>query len=281
MWRFLLASAVLVGCGSRPTCAVDDLECFARAFSINDFQTYDDASKRDHLTVLSTALPTVASTKLQLGEQGNLTFANASDGMLLLFTWSDANGCRPAFCMNHCPRGVRCTSGARCSPARRDGLTASTTQHWVEYGSDPAADTDFDLVVTPVSATGCPTDVAALLDASDPTVAVGPPVVIPVHLPGAGGGGGGHDDPVCGSDLHASTLACTPLGTSGVADTCVSDADYRAIFGTSLPAACAPAGTTGCMDTQKGALVKPCCPGMACKVGTACGGTAVVGGTCL
>ena len=69
--------------------------------------------------------------------------------------------------------------------------------------------------------------------------------------------------------------------TGGVPDTCVTDAEYRSIFGTDLPATCAPQGTTGCMDTQKGALVKPCCPGLTCKVGTACGGTAVLGGTCL
>ncbi len=119
-----------------------------------------------------------------------------------------------------------------------------------------------------------------MIEIGDVSVDFGPPFVIPANLPGPGGGGGSND-PVCGSGLHASTLACTPLGTGGVPDTCVTDAEYRSIFGTDLPATCAPQGTTGCMDTQKGALVKPCCPGLTCKVGTACGGTAVLGGTCL
>ena len=282
-WAMHPAWAVVVSlwlgaCGSRPTCPAGDLECLAASFSINDFATYDDASKRDHLTTLGVALPTTTSTKLSLTIQGTL---GAADGALFLFTWRDMNGCSPSMCMTHCPRGVRCVTGARCTPSRRDGLTQSTTQHWVEYGSDPAVETDFDLVVTPVSATGCPTDVAAMIEIGDASVAFGPPFVIPASLPASGGGGSGSNDPVCGSDLHASTLACTQLGTSGVPDTCITDAEYRSIFGTGLPAMCAPQGTTGCMDGQKGALVKPCCPGLSCKVGSVCGGTAVLGGTCL
>lgn len=277
MGRWLLVLACVVGCESRSTCPADDLVCIAHSFSINDFQTYDDTSKRDKLTDLTIALPTVTSTKLSLSEQGALTFASASDGALLLFTWHDANGCRPSFCMSHCPRGVRCTGGARCTPSRQDGMTSATTTHWVEYGADPAADADFDLDITPVSATGCPVDVAALIDAGDASVAFGPAIVIPVHLPAPGGGGGGGS---C-DGLEASTLNCTPLGSGGVADTCVTDAEYESIFGTPAPASCGAQGTQGCMDTQKGALVKPCCPGLTCRVGSVCGGGSTVGGVCL
>ena len=272
----MVVSLILGACGSRPTCPAGDLACLAAAFSINDFSTYDDTSKRDKLTTLTVALPTSTSTKLSLTVQGTV---DTADGALLLFTWRDTNGCRPSLCMSHCPRGVRCVTGARCTPSRRDGLTQSTTTHWVEYGSDPVAATDLDLVVTPVSATGCPADLASLIELGDASVAFGPAFVIPVHLPASGGGGGG-GDPVCGDDLHVSTLNCTPIGSGGVPDTCISDAEYRGIFGVGRPASCAPQGTTGCMDTQKGALVKPCCPGLTCKVGTACGGGTVLGGTC-
>jgi hypothetical protein len=281
MWRAcaVVVSIFLGACSSRPTCSSGDLECLAASFSINDFSTYDDTSKRDKLTTLTVPLPTTTSPKLGLVIDGALNFASASDGALLLFSWRDTNGCRPSMCMSHCPRGVRCVTGARCTPSRRDGLTQSTTTHWVEYGSDPAVDTDFDLSITPASATGCPTDVAALIEAGDASVSFGPAFIIPVHLPAPGGGGGG-GDPVCGDDLRASTLNCTPIGSGGVADTCISDAEYRGIFGVGRPASCAPAGTQGCMDTQKGALVKPCCPGLSCNVGSACGGGSVLGGVC-
>ena len=274
--RFAVVGLFATACGGRPTCPAGDLDCLAKAFSINDFATFDDESKRDHLTALANPLPIGASAKLTLSEQGALAFASASDGALILLTWTDANGCRPGLCMSHCPRGVRCGTGARCTPARQDGLTRATTQHWIEYGSDPAATTDLDLVITPVSATGCPVDVAALIDAGDPTVALGPPVVVPVHLPAPNGGG----DTTCPDGLHASTLTCTPIGSGGVGDTCVSNAEYQSIFGTNAPASCAPAGATGCLDPQKGALVMPCCPGLSCNVGSACGGGSVFGGVC-
>jgi hypothetical protein len=274
---------LLVGCGkNRPTCPEGELDCLANASSINDFDTFDDSSKRDPLTTLTVDLPQTVSADLSLEVIGDLNFDRASDGQLLFFNWEDANGCRPSFCMSHCPRGVRCVGGARCSPSRQDGLTSSITQHWVEYAADPKTDENFDLVVTPASADGCPTDVAALLEAADSTVELGPPVVIPVHLPAQGGGGDGDgNDPICGSGLHCSTLSCTPLGSGGSPDTCVSEEEYRAVFGTDLPDSCAPSGATGCMDTMKGALVKPCCPGLTCKVGSACGGGTAVGGACL
>ncbi len=282
MWTAwaVVGSVFLGGCGSRPVCPAGDLECLAASFSINDFQTYDDTSKRDKLTLLTVGLPTTTSTKLSLDILGGLNFESASDGMLLLFSWTDLNGCRPSMCMSHCPRGVRCVTGARCTPSRRDGLTRSTTQHWVEYGSDPAVDSGHDVVVTPVSAPGCPEDVAGLIELGDASVDFGPGFVIPVNLPAPGGGGGG-TDPVCGDDLHASTLACTQLGSSGVRDTCISDAEYRSIFGTGLPATCAPEDTTGCMDGAKGALVKPCCPGYICNVGSVCNAGPVLGGKCM
>jgi len=276
----VLSCGVLLACSSRPTCPARDLGCIAKAFAITDFDHFDDPDAREQLTELTGDLPSGASAAVHMTETGNLTPAAAGDGSLVLFSWTDANGCRPGFCMSHCPRGVRCVGGGRCTPARRDGLSQATTTHWIEYTSDPDATADFDLVITPASAPGCPTDIARLLNEGNPMVALGPPVVVPVRLPGPDSGGGGGDS-TCGSGLHASTLACTPLGSSGVPDTCVTDAEYRSIFGTSLPSSCAASGTTACMDTQKGALVRPCCPGLTCKVGSACGGTSVIGGTCL
>ena len=144
----------------------------------------------------------------------------------------------------------------------------------MEYARTPERTTDMDLSIVPISATGCPTDLATLLM----TGVAGAEVTIPVHLPGDDDGGGGG---ACGGGLEASTLTCTPIGRGGVAYTCVSAAEYESFTGQSLPNACAPAGTTACLDTESGVLVRPCCPGLTCAVGSACGGGSVVGGTCI
>jgi hypothetical protein len=97
----------------------------------------------------------------------------------------------------------------------------------------------------------------------------------------AGTGGGG----TCPGGLLVSTLECDPVGNSGTDNYCLSSAEYMRVAGKPLPATCAAQGTTGCLATsgaQSGALVRPCCPGLTCRVGSACGDkTSAVGGTCL
>jgi hypothetical protein len=273
---------LLVGLGgcARPTCPADDLECLADAFSVVDFEHFDDPSQREVLTVIQpdvlAAVPLAASAGLELEMViGSLDFGQPDEGALIQLVWHDLLGCRPGFCFSHCPRGVRCFAPARCSPARNDGVTRAGTLHWVEYASTPARTTDMELSVTPVSAPGCPADVGALLRDGQ----AGPPVVLQVHLPG-------NDDPSppdgpCGDGLQISTLNCTPIGSGGVADRCVSREEFESTTGLPLPAQCAPQGTSGCLDTQRGVLVQPCCPGLTCAVGSACGGGSTVGGVCL
>jgi hypothetical protein len=107
--------------------------------------------------------------------------------------------------------------------------------------------------------------------------------------PGLGGpsstddAGAATDGGTCsGGGLLVSTLSCTPLGSAGTASYCLSASEYQAATGNPLPSACASQNATGCLDGMTGTLVKPCCPGLTCRVGSMCGdSTAAVGGTCL
>lgn len=289
----VMLACLAAGCGKRPTCKAGDLQCLASSFSIVDFANFDDASKRDKLVSVDAAKLAAAqkaSGKVTLGTPNlNMQFDHPDDGAIIMLQWKDALGCRPSFCFSHCPRGVRCGTAPRCTPGRADGQTQAATEHWVEYGSSPEASTDFDLDVVAISAPGCPLDPAAILGTSG--VEGSETLVVPVHIDLGGGSGGGSTSGgssgtsgggTCGDGLEASTLSCTPLGSGGVADTCITPAQYQAVFGTSTLPACGPSGLTGCMDTQKGALVRPCCPGLTCKVSAQCGDASnVVGGTCL
>lgn len=93
-WRTSRAWAVVVSislgaCGSRPTCPAGDLECLAASFSINDFETYDDTSKCDKLTMLSSRERTRCRRKEFLVTTGRspLSFRKSMPSFL---TWTSA-----------------------------------------------------------------------------------------------------------------------------------------------------------------------------------------------
>jgi hypothetical protein len=102
--------------------------------------------------------------------------------------------------------------------------------------------------------------------------------------PGSTTGGDGGGSTTCTGGLLVSTLVCDPLGTGGTSSYCLSAAEYTRATGMPLPGSCAQAGTTGCEGESgmvAGALVKPCCPGLTCRVASACGDpTGAVGGSC-
>ena len=125
------------------------------------------------------------------------------------------------------------------------------------------------------------TDAGAVVGLSD---------VIPINLPGPGnttrggsGGSGGSGGGGASACLTVSTLQCTPAGSGGASSICITQAQYQRDTGTTnpLPAACAPSGAAACMNPSTLALVKPCCPGLTCKVASSCGGGSTVGGVCL
>ncbi len=131
-----------------------------------------------------------------------------------------------------------------------------------------------DVTVVPVSAPDCPADIDTLLA----TGVAGPPYILQVHVPADGDSGNGGP---CGDGIQASTLNCTPIGSGGVNDTCISREEYESTTGLPLPASCYPEGTEGCFEPQQGYLVRPCCPGYTCALGSMCGGGSVLGGVCI
>jgi hypothetical protein len=278
-----------ISCSKKESCPDGDLACLSAGVSWSDFVTGsgDIYGTPDALASVDVdkvlALPTTST--MRLTATSALDFPEAGYHALLLLSWSDPLGCRPSFCLSQCPRGVRCIGSARCTALRADGRTSGNTQHWVSYEKAPATSTSYDLQIVAVSAPGCPSDLTAKIAAGEVTLKVSPPLRLPVTwtLPDTGGGGG----TCAGGGLHCSTRLCLPDGVGGCqcggsTDYCLGAAEFAgATGGLPLPSACAPQGTTACFSSSVGTTVKPCCPGLSCKLATVCGGTSVVGGTCL
>jgi hypothetical protein len=292
------ALLLMAGCsaeGPAHSCQGTQAECLFASMTFHDF----DREPGPALTL--SAVPTDAIRELAVrdaapdGSQsgvrvvgpGSLSFASSGGGMDFELAWDDEFGCRPAFCFSPCPKNARCFGSSVCSPAVRDGLTNGMSHHWLTFEKPPEQTVDFILLIAPVSGPGCPEDVAPLIEEAATEITVGPPERVGVRVPGTGPDAPPDDTPpssdppsTCGDGLHASTAACTPLGTSGLVNTCISRAEYQSATGMSLPTAAAPDGTTGCMDTQRGVVVKPCALGSTCRVASACGGGSTLGGVC-
>lgn len=111
--------------------------------------------------------------------------------------WTDPYPCRPAICFMVCPKGMRCSTRARCTQGVRDNL--SVGQAWFSvkpWKAEPAESQLFDLGIFPISGKNCPPDLTGLKDAPQ-DVAVGPPVLVPTQVtadePGGTGGGTGSE----------------------------------------------------------------------------------------
>ena len=226
--------------------------------------------------------------------------------------FTDPTASRPAFLMALRPHGThvqcatQCCWGCRITRRRFDKATSGTVHYQATAAAQELIASPVDLIVAPLSCAEPGVDpVDNLLHPGGapctPVAGQGAPVGIgfgSVTTPtkgsssssssssGGGGGGGGSGSSsgcagMCPSgDIAASTLSCTPLGTTGSSNQCLSPSDYAGT-GKALPACCAPRGTTGCLDTM-GTLVQPCCPGLTCRVSSMCGDpSGAVGGTCL
>jgi hypothetical protein len=163
----------------------------------------------------------------------------------------------------------------------------------------PQAVADFALDLYPISAVSMGQGALSAALKGAP-FAVGTPLSLDAQITGhaaAGGGSAGSSTGSGGSagsgsggcpsgDLLVSTLNCSPVGSGGAASYCLSPSEFMSATSQPLPAACAAQGTTGCLETAGGpaygSLIRPCCPGFTCRVGSQCGDpTAAVGGTCL
>ncbi len=301
MVRFLVPLLLITGC--KPTCPPKDLECLVASLVVHDVT--DDISEPGTKLELSD-VPTAtleadqaddnqaggsnANGGVGLGVLGQPSFKTNDAEGILFFTFADPYGQRPRVCFTPCPKNARCLATSRCTSGLRDGLTSGSGWFRLGFASQPAEPPDFGYKITPV------VDPSGANAISGPGVVTGLSDTVRVNLPGpgntngtgggsgAGGSGGGGTGAGGGGGasgcLTASTLNCTPAGSGGASSTCITAAEYStATGGGTLPAACAPSGTTGCMNTNL-ALVKPCCPGLTCKVGSTCGGGSTFGGVC-
>lgn len=309
---FLVVLAVSFS-SCKPTCPAGELECLVKTLQVSDItaDVSGEGTRLELSPVDTVRLGNVqelsnadggsnANGGLSLEANTRLDFETSIDFGVIFFTFQDPLACRPALCFTPCPKNARCLGGSSCTPAVGDGLRSGTGFHRVEYGSQPATELDFEILVTPVSAPGCPASVAQAL--VDGTARVGLSSVVEVHIPGAdgtgvpsgtgggsgaGGGagsGGGGGSGTCPGGFVGSTRLNIPNGTggctatTGAAGQCLTSADFTAA-GVPYPGACAPSGTTACFSN--GTVVRPCCGTLRCVVGSACGGDSTVGGKCM
>jgi hypothetical protein len=285
----------LVACSSTPppTCAVEDLDCFMDQLSFRDAAgatVHIDLVDTDTILALATATSNSPSVPFLTSGPPSLNYPYGTliDGADVIFTdpldltFTDPNGCQPVVALTLTNHGNRSTHTG-CFPGLHDMKKAGTITSNVGFTATAATETNISVELRPISSTDC-TSINAPADLVKTASAVANlQIIIPVNiappLPDTGSG-----SETCPGGLLVSTLDCDPLGSGGEASYCLSATEFMTATGMPLPSACYPAGTTGCegeSGSTAGTLVKPCCPGLTCKVGSACGDpTGAVGGSC-
>jgi len=290
--RWLLA-LLLAGCFSpaayTDTCAPDDVDCWTtHLVFVDDSGNTTNAVIVDEATVeaISTRTGSSAAPSLFTGS-ASFDFSNGTvvDGTTVVLTelldvaFSDPDGCSPVLGLT-----VSHGAGARskhtgCFPGIHDMKTSGPISAFFSFSASATAPASLSLDVVPVSNVGCASidDPATLVVSA--TAVAGVFVTMPLAIappPSTSGSG----DNTCPGGLLASTLECDPIGRGGNSSECISAASYMQATGMPLPAECTPAGVSGC-ENSTGTLVHPCCPGLTCEVGAACGDASnATGGTC-
>jgi len=290
-----LVLVVLSGClpqAITATCDPEDVDCWA------DHLTFEDAAGNDTGAVLVDS-DTVAALSMQTSTSKSAPvlvsgppsftyeFGTVVTGTSVLLvdeiniSFTDPNGCSPVL-------GFRLSSSAGahskhtgCFPGVRDMKTSGTITSSIGFSASAAAPTNLNLEVVPISSTDCTSidNPTALVTSATAVANLFVPIPLTIAPPDNTGSGGSGGD-TCPGGLLASTLECDPLGAGGTGSTCISASDYMQATGMPLPGSCTPAGVSGC-ENSTGTLVHPCCPGLTCEVGAACGDASnAPGGTC-
>lgn len=286
----ILLIVLYAGCTPSPItaeCDPGDVDCWATHL------TFEDTSGRttsavlvDSAAVEAISMQTSAGSAAPALFTGPATFdfpigtvVSGTDVLLtdnLDVAFSDPNGCSPVlgFRISHGPVHSNHTG---CFPGIHDMKAYGEIMRSFGFSASAAAPASLTIDLVPISSTNC-------TSIEDPTTLVGSPTAVagkfyPVSTtiappPSSGSGNGTCDG------LLASTLECDPIGRSGVGSTCITSAEYMQSTGMPLPGECTTAGGTGC-ENSAGTLVHPCCEGLTCEVGAACGdATNMAGGTC-
>jgi hypothetical protein len=235
-------------------------------------------------TSSSSTAPVITSRPISLTYMfGTLIGGSAFFADRITVGFDDPNNCRPVLAFTLAKGGVH-SKHTGCFPGIHDNLRVGDIMTAVGFTADAPDGATFDLQLAVLSSPDC-TDIdqpTKLVTAAG--VEAGNPVSVPVTIvpPSTGSGSGSGICPA--GDLQVSTLECDPIGSGGTSSYCLSAAEYTGATGMPLPSACYGPGTTGCESesgSTAGVLVKPCCPGYTCRVGSACGDpTGAVGGSC-
>ena len=287
---------VIAGCVPQAitaTCDPDDVDCWISHLIFQDAAGNDtNAVLVDTATVAALSTQTATSTSapvlVSAPAEYVFSFGPVVSGTDILLTdpidasFSDPNGCSPVLGFALATGAGTRSTHLGCFPGLHDMKKSGTITSSFGFTASVATPANLTLQIVPISSAGCVSidDPAALVTSATAAanLFVSIPIMIdPPVMSGSGTTGGACPD----GELNASTLECDPIGAGGASSTCITAAEYsQATGGLPLPTACAPAGTTGC-ENSTGTLVMPCCPGLTCEVGAACGdANSAPGGTC-
>jgi hypothetical protein len=168
----LLLAAVLGGC-TTPKCWADGVDCFldhmvmvepkegGEPFALVELRTSPFSSS-------SSSTPPEGAPSITT-EPKSFEINGASELSPLTFAWENPSGCTPTFCARVCLE-ERCSTGLRCTPLTDAGSGQGTFETYVGFLAEPRdKGAPLTLGITPVSASGCPSDLVdrlAGLDAS-------------------------------------------------------------------------------------------------------------------
>lgn len=286
----ILLVVILGGCAPSAitaTCDPDDVDCWATHLTFVDATgKTTSAVLVDSATVETISMQTSAGSAAPSLYTGPATFnfpgGTVVAGTEVLLTanvdvaFSDPNGCSPVLGFRLSTHAGVHAKSTGCFPGIHDMKRSGAVMASFGFSASATAPASLSLELVPISSTDCTSidDPTALVRSSAAVAGVFAPVALTIAPPPSSGSGGTCDG------LLASTLECDPIGRGGVGSACITSAEYMQATGMPLPATCTPAGGTGC-ENSSGTLVKPCCPGLTCEVGAACGDASnATGGTC-
>lgn len=233
-----LAPLVASSCAG-PTCSSGDVACYLDHMVIAE--PVNEGRSLELTRVLSDLLPLASDTGPSiLGPILPIAYATPSELQPISLPWSDPEGCDPAMCFQLCTDLEGCSADFACAPPLGSG---SPWLAYVGFLAPPRFDNErLHVVIVPVTAEGCASDVITRITTGDPTVRVGVARSTEIMLGQSNrdiDGSCSNVQPVCGCSLRAcSEGECWYETESGGRIECANGCDCSARLDTILTTCC-------------------------------------------
>lgn len=229
-------------CGTGQTCQSGTCQCTAPSYACGCVELTTDAANCGGCGIACDAGTPCTNGVCQSGDAvvppsvsvapSALSFDDPSALQLLTLSFTDANGCTPAFCAHLCSSGL-CSSDFMCTKPKHDRQTQGVFLSYLGFLAEPADQTTtFTADFVAVSAPGCPADLLdRLATGSGLTVGISAeiPLAVTIEAPRSTSGGSGGSPDACSSFTAADCCA----GSAGItATSCALDPSCQCPSGT-------------------------------------------------